>query len=80
MIQQIIMYCVIWDTIKPKHLKRKDWIMNYKKIDIFLKNARGFWQYEYSTNWSKTCKEAKERFLRKENYLDKAQVKTSFSK
>jgi hypothetical protein len=51
-----------------------------KKIDIYLKNLRGFWQYECSTNWSKTCKEAKQKFLNKENYLDKGQVKAVFAK
>ena len=52
----------------------------YKKIDIYLKNLRGFWQYECSTNWSKTCKEAKYKFLLKENYLDNSQVKAIFAK
>jgi len=52
----------------------------YRKIDIYLKTIRGFYQYECSTNWSKTCKEAKEKFLRKHYYLDKNQVKASFSK
>jgi len=53
---------------------------NYKKIDIYLKNLKGFYQYECSTNWSKTCKEAKNRFLNKHNYLDASQVKANFSK
>jgi len=52
----------------------------YKKIDIYLKNLRGFWQYECSTTWSKNCKEAKQKFLNRENYLDKSQVKALFSK
>ena len=52
----------------------------YKKIDIYLKNLKGFWQYECSTNWSKTCKEAKEKMLLKHNYLSKDQIKTCFSK
>lgn len=59
----------------------------YKKIDIYtrgIKNKIGFvsfghWQYECSTNWYKTCKEAKAAFLKKE-YLDGSQVKTSFSR
>lgn len=58
-----------------------------RKINIFtrgLKNKIGFvsfghWQYECSTNWSKTCKEAKEKFLRIHNYLDNGQVKAKFS-
>jgi len=53
---------------------------NYKKIDIFLKDLKGFYTYEISTNWSKTCKEAKSRFLKRHNYLDKTQVKAKFSK
>ncbi len=51
-----------------------------KKIDIYLKTLKGFYQYECSTTWSKTCKEAKEKFLRIHNYLDKTQVKANFSK
>jgi hypothetical protein len=40
----------------------------YKKIDIYLLNrGRKTFVYECSTNWSKTCKEAKGEFLRKEN-------------
>lgn len=53
--------------------------MQHKKIDIYLKNLKGFYQYECSTNWSKTCKEAKNKFLNKHNYLDASQVKANFS-
>jgi hypothetical protein len=53
---------------------------NYKKIDIYLKNLKRIYQYECSTTRSKTCKEAKESFLKKYNYLDKTQVKACFSK
>ena len=56
----------------------------YKKIDIYLKDFTGFLKddfcYECSTIQSKTCKEAKEKFLKKEYYLDKTQVKAYFSK
>jgi len=52
----------------------------YKKIDVYLRNLKGFWQYECSTNYSKTCKEAKQKFLLKENYLDNSQVKAIFAK
>lgn len=51
-----------------------------KKIDIYLKNIRGFYQYECSTNQAKTCKEAKGRFLKIHNYLSENQVKVNFSK
>ena len=60
----------------------------YKKINIYtkgIKNRIGFitwgntWQYECSTNWSKTCKEAKENFCLKYG-LDNTQVKCLFSK
>jgi len=51
-----------------------------KKIDIYLKNCQGFYQYECSTNWSKTCKEAKRRFLLIHNYLSPEQVKANFAK
>ena len=50
-----------------------------KKIDIYLKNLRGFWQYECSTSQAKTCKQAKQRFLNIHYYLDKTQVKACFS-
>ena len=39
-----------------------------KKIDIYLKNARGFYSYECSTVQSSNCKEAKKRFLIREPY------------
>ena len=51
----------------------------YKKIDIYLKTLRGFWKYECSTTRSKTCKEAKNRFLEIHNYLDNTQVKANFA-
>ena len=52
----------------------------YKKINIYLKNTRGFYAYECSTTWSKTCKEAKAKFLAIHNYLDAGQVKANFAK
>lgn len=51
-----------------------------KKIDILLKHLNGFYKYECSTTWSKTCKEAKNSFLLKHNYLNNDQVKAVFSK
>ena len=51
---------------------------NNKKINVYLKSLKGFYQYECSTTWSKTCKEAKQKFLLKHNYLNKNQVKCSF--
>jgi hypothetical protein len=58
-----------------------------KKIDIYtrgLKNKIGFisfghWGYECSTNYSKTCKEAKAKFCNRYS-LDNSQVKACFSK
>ena len=35
----------------------------YKKIHIHLKGGQYKWFYVCSTKWSKTCKEAKARFL-----------------
>ena len=52
----------------------------YPKINIYLKNLRGNYTYECSTNMSKTCKEAKRKFLAIHNYLDATQVKASFAK
>jgi len=52
----------------------------HKKIDLFLKDLNGYYTYETSTNSYKTCKDAKNSFMAKHNYLDNAQVKASFSK
>jgi hypothetical protein len=52
----------------------------YKKIDIYLRNTKGVYTYECSTTWSRTCKDAKMRFLQKENYLDQSQVKAVYAK
>lgn len=53
----------------------------YKKINIYLLNrSTGNFVYYCATNWSKTCKEAKEKFLLKHNYLSKDQVKCNFAK
>lgn len=35
----------------------------YKKIHIYLKGGQWKWFYACSTNQSKTCKEAKAKFL-----------------
>lgn len=51
-----------------------------KKIDIYLYSRTGkYWAYECSTNWFKTCKQAKIRFCQKHG-LDNDQVKCSFAK
>jgi len=46
-----------------------------KKIDIFVNGI-----YKCSTNWSKTCKEAKEKFLEKNPELKNEKVEAYFSK
>ena len=51
-----------------------------KKIDIFTRGLNGNWVYECSCNWYKTCKQAKQSFMKKHYYLDASQVKASFSK
>lgn len=53
--------------------------MYSKKIDIYLKALNGTYQYECSTNASKTCKEAREKFCLRHG-LDKGQVKCNFAK
>ena len=60
---------------------------DYKKIDIYLKDSEGIWNYECSTTWSKTCKEAKEIFLLKsavkefEEYVSlEARVRARYAK
>lgn len=60
--------------------------MNNKKINIFTRSGKnkvglitwGNWVYECSTTWSKTCKDAKQRFLKIHPYLNESQVKASF--
>lgn len=51
----------------------------YKKIDIYLKDLKGNYAYECSTNSYATCKQAKQSFLNKHSYLDTTQVKCIFS-
>jgi hypothetical protein len=51
----------------------------FKKIDIYLRDLKGNYTYECSTNASRTCKEAKEQFCVRHG-LDKGQVKTNFSR
>lgn len=50
-----------------------------RKIDIYTKGkgALNQWQYEGSTNWTKTCKQAKEKFCIRHS-LDASQVKACF--
>jgi hypothetical protein len=52
---------------------------DYPKIDIYLRHLNGQREYHMSTTWSRTCKEAKARFLLEHNYLDAGQVTCSFS-
>jgi hypothetical protein len=52
---------------------------NFRKIDIFTKSkgVLNQWQYEGSSNWSKSCKDAKSSYC--EQYsLDPSQVKACF--
>jgi hypothetical protein len=52
----------------------------HKKIDIYIKKeTSGWYGYYASTNRSKTCKEAKARFLETHKY-NSNQVKASFAK
>ena len=51
----------------------------YKKIDIYLKNSKGFHVYDCSTNTSKTCKDAKEVY-RKMHYISTDKVRANFRK
>ena len=50
--------------------------MSNPKIDIYLLNRSqgSIWQYECSTTWAKTCREARIRFAAKHG-LDAGQVK-----
>lgn len=57
---------------------------DFAKIDIYLLSrfaARSCrWQYEASTTWARTCKEAKSRFLAAHDGLSADQVRCSFAK
>ena len=50
----------------------------FKKIDIFVRTENGF-GYVSSTNWSRSCKEAKERYCLKYNKLPE-NVKCTFAR
>lgn len=53
----------------------------YKKIHIHVKrNNEEGWFYACSTNWSKTCKEAKAFYLLKFPQLSPNQVKTNYAR
>lgn len=52
--------------------------MNHRKIDFFIKNLRGFWQYDCSTTWAKTCKQAKADYCTKYQ-VNPAMVKAKFA-
>ena len=53
----------------------------YKKIHIHVKRSIDKeWIYACSTNWSKTCKEAKAFYLLKFPQLSTNQVKTNYAK
>ena len=52
-----------------------------KKINIFLKNSKGLYQYECSTDRCAKCKDAKQKYLKTVGWgLDFSQVKASFDK
>jgi hypothetical protein len=64
----------------PTTIGANDMATDNRKIDIYLLNrTHKCWQYECSTTWSKTCKEAKSSFLRRHDYLDAGQVKARFA-
>lgn len=51
----------------------------HKKIDIYLySRTKKYWAYECSTNQSKSCKEAKNRFVSLHG-LDSEQVRARFA-
>jgi hypothetical protein len=47
---------------------------DYKKIDIYVNGV-----YVCSTNWAKTCKEAKEKYLEKHSNEKSESIKAYFS-
>lgn len=52
---------------------------DYPKIDIYVKdNVTNIYQYKTSTNWSKTCREAKLKYARKQQ-LELHQIKAYFA-
>lgn len=59
-----------WDRTSAYADKR-----NHPKIDIFVDG-----KYKASTTWSRTCKEAKEKYLENNPYIDPSQVKCFFDR
>ncbi len=55
---------------------------DHRKIDIFVKDGKDYYEYRCSTTWSKTCKEAKANFLKatKNKDLNEDQIKTNYCK
>jgi hypothetical protein len=54
--------------------------MQWAKIDIFKREKfSNDWQYVCSTNQSKTCKEARERFIKLNPQYDLGTIRAFFS-
>ena len=53
---------------------------DYPEIEIFHKSGGKTWSYVCTTTWSRTCREAKERFLDWHGNLKKEHVKASFKR
>jgi hypothetical protein len=49
-----------------------------KKIEIFVKDKDGKFQYKATTTWADTCKQAKNEYLKKHSSLKAEDVKCSF--
>lgn len=54
----------------------------YPKIEIFflVNEEKKIWEYYSTTKRSKTCKEAKQKFLKRHNYLRPDNIKCKFKK
>jgi hypothetical protein len=62
-------------VVKEGYGDRRD----YPKIEIFVKDKDGVFQYKSTTTWAKTAKEAKEQYLEKHKNVDPKDVKASFA-
>jgi hypothetical protein len=53
---------------------------DYRAIELFTRVGNGPWSYCATTTWSRTCKEAKARFLDWHGNLRPEHVKAAFKR
>ena len=53
---------------------------DYPAIELYVRTGKGLWSYSATTTWSRTCKEAKARFLAWHGNLRESEVKARFKR